>query len=141
MVVLMVDDSEFVLGALTSVLRRARHRVLLARNLAAARRICSRTTLPLDLVLSDIQLPDGSGLTLAGELAAARPSLPVVLMSGAYRRNDPVLMPHLGPGRIFLPKPFIPRVLLERIDEVVPAAPRRLAAAAGGSASEVAPQS
>lgn len=137
MMVLLVDDSEFVCAAVKNVLRRARHRVLLATDLAAARRVCSRKRLSLDLVISDIQLPDGSGLTLSAELAAARPDLPVVLMSGAYRHNDPDLRPHIGPARIFLPKPFNSRDLLSTVHEIAPARQRRMAAVAGESCSKV----
>src|SRR5829696_9292829 len=106
MVVLIVDDNETVLSVVAPVLRRSGFHVLQARDVAGARRICSRASLRIDLVVTDIQMPDGTGFDLSEELKATRPSTPVVFMSGGYLPDDPVLRAHLGPRRAFLAKPF-----------------------------------
>ncbi len=61
--------------------------------------------LPIDLLLSDVGLPDLSGPQLAAQLRIARPELKVLFMSGhdhEYLRN------HLSPEELdlLLKKPF-----------------------------------
>jgi DNA-binding response OmpR family regulator len=129
MVVLIVDDNETVLAVAAPVLRRSGFHVLQARDVAGARRSCSRHSLKIDLVITDIEMPDGTGFDLAEELKASRPRTPVVFMSGGYLPNDPLLRAHLGPRRVFLAKPFTLSALLARVRELV-VQPMRLAIAA-----------
>lgn len=63
---LVVEDHAPTLEILTSLLQVARHQVKTATNLAAARQIAESHV--FDLVLSDLGLPDGSGLDLMIEL-------------------------------------------------------------------------
>ncbi len=119
MLVLVVDDNQMVLAVVTPILRRAGYRVLQAQNLAGARRIWARLGARIDLVLTDIQMPDGTGFDLSIEFAADHPQTPVVFMSGGYVPHDPVIRAHLGPRRAFLEKPFRFSALLDRIGEVM----------------------
>lgn len=61
---------------------------------------------PLGLVICDFQLPDGSGIELAGECGRVRPELPVLLMSG-YDLE--------GLGFEFIVKPFEPEPFLQKV--------------------------
>jgi DNA-binding NtrC family response regulator len=131
MLVLVVDDNQTVLAMVTPVLRRCGYRVLQASNVADARRIWVRLGARINLVLTDIQMPDGSGFDLSREFAADRPQTPVVFMSGGYVPQDPVVRAHLGPRRAFLEKPFRFSALLDLIAEVM-ARSARVAIAAGG---------
>ncbi len=47
-----------------------------------------RSSIPVDLLLSDLEMPGRSGLELARELTGIRPSLPVMIVSGAFITND-----------------------------------------------------
>jgi two-component system cell cycle sensor histidine kinase/response regulator CckA len=132
MVVLVVDDNETVLAVVAPILRRSGFRVLQAHNLAGARRIWLRLRARIDLVVTDIQMPDGTGLELSSEFAADRPQTPVLFMSGGYFPHDPLVRAHLGPRRAFLEKPFKFPALLERIAELMAPPARRAATAAGG---------
>jgi DNA-binding response OmpR family regulator len=116
MVALVVDDEELVLAVVRQFMKRAGYRVLVARNLTVARRVCSRVTLPLDLVVTDIEMPDGSGLSLGQEIRSSRPQTPVLFMSGGYRKDDPRLEGILGPGRAFVEKPFTEGPLRAALD-------------------------
>jgi two-component system, cell cycle sensor histidine kinase and response regulator CckA len=129
MVVLVVDDNETVLAVVAPILRRSGYHVLQAKNLAGALRIISRPRLKIDLVVTDIQMPDGTGFDLSDELHELRPHTPVVFMSGGYRPNDPDLRARLGPRRAFLPKPFTLSTLLARVVEITSAPIERLAMA------------
>jgi DNA-binding NtrC family response regulator len=79
--ILVVDDEEPVRRLVVEVLEDAGYRV------AAADRV--RTALPylddpsLDLIVSDIRMPEESGLALLGAAREQRPGLPVILMTGA----------------------------------------------------------
>lgn len=114
-VALVVDDEPLIRALVANVLERVGFRVLCAADAATARRVCSRTTLPLDIVVSDIHLPDGSGLAIARELAVQRRHVPVLFMSGGYVEGDPILLSHLRQGRAFLEKPFTERALTTKI--------------------------
>ena len=120
MLALVVDDEELVRAVAANILKRSGWRVLLAHNVADARRIYARTELRrrLDLVVTDIQMPGASGFDLGRELAVLCPGIPVLFMSGGYRDHDPEILVHLRPGRVFLEKPFSERSFLTRLAEV-----------------------
>ena len=80
--ILLVEDEELNRALVKAVLARAdveavrTAEILDATSLAAAREKLASE--PVDLVLLDMNLPDGNGLTLARELASD-PSRPVVV--------------------------------------------------------------
>lgn len=111
--ILIVDDDPVILELVSTVLRRGGYDVVSASNgeqalsLAQAdRRIC--------LVLSDIVMPEMSGIQLCTRLKALRPELQCILMSG----YDMGLMATDWDAH-FLPKPFFPHDLLEKVEEVL----------------------
>jgi len=63
---LLVEDHEPTMSVLTRLLARAGHQPVAARNLAEARAAAAQQ--PFDLVISDLGLPDGSGVDLMQEL-------------------------------------------------------------------------
>jgi PAS domain S-box-containing protein len=68
--ILLVDDNADTVRYLATVLRRRGHEVVTADCVAAARAAFDQATAPFDLLLSDIELPDGDGLYLMRELRA-----------------------------------------------------------------------
>ena len=85
--ILLVEDNQDTLRYLATVLRRRGHEVVTADCLAAARAATRGRGTAFDLLLSDIQLPDGNGLELMRELAA-RGDLPAIAMSGFGSDED-----------------------------------------------------
>lgn len=77
----------------------------------------------MNLILSDVIMPEGSGTELAQQVKQSRPELPVVLMSGFPDRQN-------AEGAKVLRKPFTEDALLARIDEAL-----AQAAHAGGGKS------
>ena len=67
---------------------------------------------------SDLVMPVMSGAELAQELAAARPEIKVIFMSG-YTGNAAIHHGVIAPNRAFLEKPFVPRVLVRKLREVL----------------------
>jgi two-component system, cell cycle sensor histidine kinase and response regulator CckA len=77
------------------------------------------------MMLTDVVLPGASGREVARQLAAARPQLRVLYMSGY---TDDVIVQHgvLEPGLAFLQKPFTADTLARGIREVLTADSPRL---------------
>jgi DNA-binding NtrC family response regulator len=77
--ILVVDDQPSIRLMLESGLSLSGFRVSCARNGAEA--LAAASAEEFDAVISDIYMPDGDGLTMAQELRALLPSLPIVLMT------------------------------------------------------------
>ncbi len=87
--VLLLEDEDAIRFALTRGLRQHGHQVEAAANLAEARVAAGR--LHPEALVSDLKLPDGNGIDLAGELG-----LPSVLMTGYGTFDDAVRAMRLG---------------------------------------------
>jgi putative two-component system response regulator len=72
---------------------------------------------PVDLVLSDVVLPTGSGFDVALHAQRVRPHTPVILMS-AFAASDLVMATAMPNLRDFLRKPFAPRELIAAVQQV-----------------------
>jgi two-component system, cell cycle sensor histidine kinase and response regulator CckA len=115
--VLVVDDEVMVRRAVRRLLERRGFRVEEAGGAAEAlRRVAEEPA--IDAVLSDVVMPEVSGVELAARLAALRPALPVLLMSGCSDgapRTD----------REIIPKPFDGDALAGRLEAALRAAAER----------------
>jgi PAS domain S-box-containing protein len=116
--VLVVEDEAAVRGFVVSTLERAGYRVLVAATPAEAIALTDGLGQPIDVLLTDMIMPEISGLILARRLVVSRPSMSVVLMSG----YDPELSaaPVEG-GFRFLAKPFGRDALIAAIAAAVSA--------------------
>jgi len=103
--ILIVDDEPNVRKVLTSILLEDGHQVLEAAGVADAR--AQVATLPLDLVLTDQKMPDGTGLDLLATCVATAPGLPVVLVT-AYASVELAVTAMRAGAFDVLPKPFDP---------------------------------
>ena len=84
--ILVVEDNPDILRYLVLLLEQAGHRVRAATTLAAA--LEAAEVGPVDVLLSDIGLPDGTGLDLLRRLRDDRPRLPAVAFSGFGSDDD-----------------------------------------------------
>ncbi|MCO4743382.1 MAG: PAS domain S-box protein [Proteobacteria bacterium] len=102
--VLVVEDEQEVEFLLRMLLERQGYVVHTATTVADAREIARNGT-AFDLLLTDVQLPDGDGTDLAKEVRALRPALPVLFTSGLG--NDAVAITKGDtPYTRFVAKPF-----------------------------------
>lgn len=113
--ILVVDDDPVVLSFIAAVLKRANFRVLLADCAEAALEIAGMASARIDLLLSDVEMPEMSGPDLGEALKKSRPDLRVMLMSGGSTGNLLVL----NYGWAYIQKPFISVKLIEMINEVL----------------------
>jgi len=84
---LLVDDDRAVRETLGQALEREGHVVQAASDVGEAVAILGRE--PIDLVLTDLVLPGGSGLEIARTAKRAHPTIPVILVTGWPGRVDP----------------------------------------------------
>jgi PAS domain S-box-containing protein len=125
-VVLVVEDDDEVRRLVRRILQRHGYTVLEAPDGRKALEFVTAHTGPLDLVLTDMVMPELSGRLLAEHLAVQRPGLRVLHMSG-YTDDEFVRRGLLDSGMRLLEKPFtvegLARAVRAALDEE-PARPR-----------------
>ena len=103
--ILLVEDEDQVRALARRALERQGYRVLEAPHGQQAITICRRYPLPIDLVLTDIVMPQLGGRALADWLAVERPAVKVVFMSG-YTDGDVGRQGVLDSAVTYVQKPF-----------------------------------
>jgi len=112
--VLLAEDEELVREILSEVLEEAGYTVLPAATGAEALGLLSGGATRVDLLLTDVVMPDLRGPDLAAAAAQRRPGLPVIFTSGYTR--DAVLREGIAAAEVaFLQKPVDSRELLRTV--------------------------
>lgn len=120
--VLVVEDYDDLRVMIEEILGRAGYRVLAVGDGPSALRAAEDSGGTIDLLLTDITLPEMSGTELARALKPNHPQMRLLFMSGYPD-------PHLSTGRPaqpaipFIQKPFMAPELLQRMREVLEAPP------------------
>jgi PAS domain S-box-containing protein len=115
---LLVEDEAAVRASVRRLLEWHGYRVLEARTGADALRIYDAYEGEIDLVLTDILMPEMGGYELVELLRARRPDLRVVFMSG-YAERALTTNGAIPSGTGYLEKPFTVETLMRRIREVL----------------------
>ena len=116
--ILVAEDERLVRVLAQKVLERAGYRVLVGAGGADALALAERHDGPIDLLLTDVVMPEMNGRELARRLTARRPGVRVLYMSGYA---DEAVAQHgvLDPGTAFLQKPFTPEGLAKKVRGVL----------------------
>ncbi|HEY8383082.1 MAG TPA: PAS domain-containing protein [Microvirga sp.] len=116
--ILLVEDEDPVRAVNARALSARGYTVLEAASGVEALQIIEERGSPVDLVVSDVVMPEMDGPTLLGELRKLYPDLKVIFVSGyaedAFKKNLPE-----GEEFNFLPKPFSLRQLVETVKQVI----------------------
>ena len=119
--ILLVEDDSVVRGIIHEVLCFNGYRVLEATHGEDALALSTRHQGPIDLLLTDVVMPHLGGRQLAQQLHARYPRMKVLFMSGYM--DDAVLPQILSQqGMAFLPKPFAPEILEQKIRDMLDSA-------------------
>ena len=117
-VVLLVEDEEPVRMLAGTLLKRAGYSIVEATRPSEATQVFDRLEGGVDLLVTDMVMPGGTGAELFLALVEKRPGLRVVFMSGYP--EDPALESILSqPGTTFLAKPFTAERLMRTVREVL----------------------
>ena len=116
--VLLVEDSDALRDIASRVLERRGYTVLEASDGEAALMLAARHPGAIDLLLTDVVMPEMNGRQLAERLTALRPGLKVLYMSG-YAGDAVTRRGVLEQGMAYLQKPFTPDALARKVREVL----------------------
>ncbi len=118
--VLVVEDHALVRRATVRALEGQGYQVLVASSGSEALSVIGSTKVPVDLLVTDMVMPDMSGKQLAERLTEICPQLKVLFVSG-YADITFLADRELHAQVAFLPKPFTPSVLGRKVREVLDA--------------------
>jgi CheY-like chemotaxis protein len=110
--ILVVDDNPAVLQITTKLLTKWGYHVLSADGPIEALTLAASCSTPIDLVVSDINMPVMDGIQLWGRMQRICPAAKVVFMSGQKK-------PARLNGEPFLAKPFVPKELRAIVETIV----------------------
>jgi two-component system cell cycle sensor histidine kinase/response regulator CckA len=111
--VLLVDDEPAIRRYTEAILQKHGCTVVEAEDGADAYRVMQEENGNFDLLITDIHMPHMDGPTLAEHVRQTFPRIPVLFVSG-HPADAPTV-----PASDLLPKPFTPRALMSRIQELL----------------------
>jgi len=116
--VLLVEDEESVRELVRETLKARGYTVIEASDGIAGMRVSEEYQGNIEILITDVVMPGMSGRELAKRVAAARPNIRVLYLSG-YTEDAIIHEGALEPGTGFLQKPFTLQVLARKVREVL----------------------
>jgi two-component system cell cycle sensor histidine kinase/response regulator CckA len=124
--ILLIEDEPMVRDTLQMLLQRAGYRVIAAGDVRSGFAAYELHVSEIALVVSDMMLPDGSGMDVIKDLRRRAPRLPAIAISGMMGSGAFDDLLKLEPRVECLAKPLAPPVLLSAVRRMLPlAAPAR----------------
>jgi DNA-binding response OmpR family regulator len=114
---LVVDDVEEMLDLLEIALKRVQFSVLRASTVADAIGLFEENSNEIDLLMTELHVGDENGLELVRRVRTAKPSLPVLAISGSVHDRRTVASQS---GIEFMPKPFSASELRRKLETLFP---------------------
>lgn len=114
--ILLADDEPDLVATCVRFLEQLGYKCLKAYDASHAIELVAREE--PDLVITDLQLPDQSGLDITRHIHQTRPRTPVIVIT-AYNEPEIAAAVHEAGARIFLPKPFSLRDLAKAADSAL----------------------
>jgi hypothetical protein len=116
--ILLVEDEPGVRELVAEMLKQQGYTVLEAAGALEAIQISERHPVPIDMLVTDVVMPQMSGRQLAERLLPVRREMKVLFLSG-YTENTVVHHGVLKPGVDLLGKPFTHEALARKVREVL----------------------
>jgi CheY-like chemotaxis protein len=116
--ILLAEDEEGVRSVVQMTLESNGYTVLVAKNGQDALKLCQDHQGSIELLITDVVMPQMSGRQLADRVVAMRSKIKVLYLS-AY--TDDAIVRHgvLNAGMAFLQKPFTPLILGRKVREIL----------------------
>jgi CheY-like chemotaxis protein len=113
--ILIVEDDDTVRDLVCEVLKQQGHSIMSARNGGDALQMARQFEGHIDLLITDMIMRRIDGKMLSRKMKSIWPHIKVMFMSGYGGDvvNDEDLKEH-----VFLPKPFLPQDLIEKVSRV-----------------------
>lgn len=109
---LVIDDEQIVLKSVSKILKEKNFEVDTAQS--GREGIELALTKDYDIVLTDIRMPDIGGMRVLRDIKRAKPSMPVIMITGYATVKSAVQAMKLG-AQDYLEKPFTPDELMQAI--------------------------
>jgi DNA-binding NtrC family response regulator len=110
---LVIDDEQIVLDSVSKILTDEDYEV--DTSLSGREGLNQAIERDYDIVLTDIRMPDIGGMRVLRDVKRAKPSLPVVIITGYASVKSAVQAMKLGAAD-YIEKPFTPDQLLKAVD-------------------------
>jgi CheY-like chemotaxis protein len=116
--ILLVEDNDRVRNSTRHMLQRHGYIVIAAESGKHALRILDESEKPIQMLLTDVIMPEMNGISLYGEVTSRYPTIKVLFMSG-YAEDILFRRFHANPSVHFIQKPFQLHDLLVKVREVL----------------------
>ena len=116
---LVIDDEQIVLDSVKRILSEADYEVEM--TLSGGRGLEWGIQKDYDVVLTDIRMPDIGGMLVLRDIKRAKPSLPVIIITGYANVQSAVQAMKLGAAD-YVEKPFTPDQLLQAVETSIESA-------------------
>jgi two-component system cell cycle sensor histidine kinase/response regulator CckA len=116
--ILVVEDEDGVRNMIHSTLQMNGYKLLEAASGMEGLELSRKHKGKIDLLLTDVVMPQMNGTQLAEQLSASRPEMRIIFMSG-YTEDGVIQLEEMEANMNFLQKPFSLNRLLSKVQEVL----------------------
>ena len=113
--ILLAEDEPLLRELGETILRNAGYQVMSVHRRTELDSLLASNPRPIDVLLTDVVMPEISGQELASRVQSRWPQVRVIYTSG-YPTDE---LKDVCPGASFLQKPFTPAELMQKIREVM----------------------
>ena len=114
--VLVIDDEQIVLNSVKRILGHGEYEV--EATLSGRQGLEWALSKSYDIVLTDVRMPDMGGMLILRDIKKAKPSMPVIIITGYANVQTAMQAMKLGAAE-YIEKPFTPDQLLKAVNTAV----------------------